>query len=294
MKSVLSVNDISKKDFLSIIKTAKKLKKSKKYPQTLKGKNIALIFQKPSTRTRVSFEVAVEKLCGNAIVLNTNDLQLARGETIEDTIRTLERYVDLVAARVFYHSDLIKMANISKIPIINLLSDYEHPLQALADILTMDEKIGLKNIEKIVYVGDGRNNVCHSLILSCVKLGLKIYVASPKAYLPEKEFLINDLVFATENVEEAVKNADVIYTDVWVSMGMEKEREERLKIFRNYQVNEKLVSLAKRNYIFMHCLPAHRGEEVVNNVIDSKNSVVFDQAENRLWTSMALLIHIFK
>jgi len=217
-------------------------------------------------------------------------LQLGRGESVEDTARTLERYVDAVVARVFSHEDLVKMAKASKIPIINALSDFTHPCQGLADLFTIEEKIGLKKVSKIAYVGDGNNNVCHSLIFGCSKLGLKLVVACPKGYEPRKEVLVKaKKVEILNNPIEAVKNSDVVYTDVWISMGMEKEVEERKKVFSPFQVNKKLFVYAKKNAIFMHCLPAHREIEVTDEVIDSKNSVVWDQAENRLHTQKALL-----
>ncbi|HLC39429.1 MAG TPA: ornithine carbamoyltransferase [archaeon] len=295
-KDFLSVTDISKEEFLEILKTAKEFKSDSECPQTLKGKNIALIFQKPSTRTRVSFEVGVNKLGGKSLVLGWSELQLGRGETVEDTAKVLERYVDAIVARVFSHQDLVKMSKVTNIPIVNSLSDLEHPCQTLADLLTIDEKIGFENVRKMTYVGDGNNNVCHSLMLGCNTLGLPLMVAAPRGYEPKKEIadlLDGSLIQIVNDPVAAVKDADVIYSDVWVSMGSEKEMEERLDAFRSFQINGSLASHAKQNYIFMHCMPAHRGQEVTNDVIDSKNSVVFDQAENRTWTQMALLHHMF-
>jgi ornithine carbamoyltransferase len=296
-KDFLSILDINEKELRSILNLAKKFKKSKNLPQNLKGKNIVLIFQKPSTRTRISFEVAINKLGGNSISLNWNELQLGRGETVEDTARVLERYVDCIIARVFSHEDLVKMSKVTKIHVINALSDLEHPCQTLADLLTIDEKIGFENVEKIAYVGDGNNNVCHSLILGCNLLGLQLIVCSPNGYEPRKEIIEkvdNKLIKIINNPIKAVENADVIYTDVWISMGMEAEKEIRLKVFPPFQINKKLTSYAKKNFIFMHCLPAHRGEEVTSDVIDSENSVVWDQAENRMWTQMSLLYHLIE
>lgn len=292
-KDFLSLNDVTVEDIQSIFDLTKKLKKEK-FSDILKRKTIALIFQKPSTRTRVSFEAGVYQLGGKSIVLGWNELQLGRGETVEDTARVLERYVDAVVARVFFHQDLVKMANVSKIPIVNSLSDFSHPCQGLADLFTIDEKIGLKKVSKITYVGDGNNNVCHSLMFGCSKLGLNLAVGCPKGYEPRKE-----VIEKTSGIEivndpiEAVKDSDVVYTDVWISMGMEKEAEERMKVFPPFQVNKKLFGFAKKDAIFMHCLPAHRGMEVTDEVVDSKNSVVWDQAENRLHTQKALLSLIF-
>lgn len=294
-KDFLSITDISKEELEGILNTAKGFKQSKNMPQTLGGKNVALIFQKPSTRTRVSFEVAINKLGGNSISLNWNELQLGRGETVEDTARVLERYVDCIVARVFSHEDLVKISKVSRIPIVNALSDLEHPCQTLADLLTIDEKIGFDKVEKIAYVGDGNNNVCHSLMLGCNLLGLPLSVGCPKEYEPRKEIVgkvDSSLIKIVNDPVEAVKDAQVIYSDVFVSMGMEKEKEERLKTFSPYQVNKDLASHAKSDFKFLHCLPAHRNEEVTDEIIDSKNSVVFDQAENRMWTQAALLHRI--
>lgn len=296
-KGFLSITDVSRAELKNILGIAEKFKQTGNVPQTLKGKHVALIFQKPSTRTRVSFEIGINKLGGSPIVLNWNELQLGRGETVEDTARVLERYVDCIVARVFSHEDLVRMSKVVEIPIVNSLSDFEHPCQTLADLLAVDEKIGFKNVEKIAYVGDGNNNVCHSLMLGCNLIGLPLVVGCPKGYEPKKEIVgkvDTRLIKIVNNPIVAVKSADVIYTDVWISMGVESEKEMRIKILQPYQINRSLVSHAKKNFIFLHCLPAHRGQEVTDEVIDSKNSVVFDQAENRMWVQMALLNFLFK
>ncbi|MEM7827615.1 MAG: ornithine carbamoyltransferase, partial [Candidatus Aenigmatarchaeota archaeon] len=243
MKHLLSMNDLSKVDIEKIFRLTDKLKN--KQTNDLKGKNIALIFQKPSTRTRVSFTVAINQLGGNAITLNWNELQLGRGETVEDTTRVLERYVDAIVARVFSHEDLVKMAKISKVPVINALSDLEHPCQALADLYTIKQK--KKNLRrlKIVFLGDGANNTFHSLILACEKFGLDIVVSCPNNYRPK----VRAKYKIIEDPKEAVKDADILYTDVFVSMGQETEQEKRSKELQKYQLNSKLVELAKKDVI---------------------------------------------
>lgn len=295
-KDLLSINDLSKLDVERIFKLTDKLKN--KQTSDLKGKNIALIFQKPSTRTKVSFEVAINQLGGNAISLNWNELQLGREETVEDTARVLERYVDGIVARVFSHEDLVKMARISKVSFINGLSDFEHPCQAISDLYTINQKFGSFKDLKLAYVGDG-NNVCNSLILASSMIGLNISVATPKGYEPS-QLVLKQTKFAknkinlTHNPIEAVKNAQIVYTDTWVSMHQEKERVKRLKVFKSFQVNKNLVSYASRNYVFMHDLPAKRGLEAVSEIIDGPHSIVFQQAENRLHVQKGLLYYLLK
>lgn len=299
-KSLASLRDLSREEIEEILKTSELLKlqtlRGQNHP-LLKGKTLAMIFEKPSTRTRVSFEVGMWQLGGYALYLSASDLQLGRGETIGDTAQTLSRYVHGIMARVFSHQTILDLIKYSRVPVINGLSDFSHPCQALADLFTIYEKKGRLSGLKFAYVGDG-NNVAHSLLYGCSKLGVNITVASPKGYQPHPEVVFyakdeskrnGSEVIVTEDPLEAVKGADVIYTDVWTSMGMEKEREERVKLFQPYQINPKLTKHAKEDYIFMHCLPAHRGEEVVDEVADSPNSVIFDQAENRLHTQKALL-----
>jgi ornithine carbamoyltransferase len=299
-KSLASLYDLTREEIEQILKTSELLKlqllRGQEHP-LLKGKTLAMIFEKPSTRTRVSFEVGMWQLGGYALYLSSNDLQLGRGETIADTAQVLSRYVNGIMARVFAHQTILDLVAHSKVPVINGLSDFSHPCQALADLFTVYEKKGRLSGLKLSYVGDG-NNVAHSLIYGCSKLGMHITLGCPKEYEPHPEVLARGKeeakkngceVILTHDPKEAVKGADVIYTDVWASMGKEKEREERIKILRPYQVNPELVKLAKEDYLFMHCLPAHRGEEVVNEVADSKNSVIFDQAENRMHTQKALM-----
>ncbi len=301
-RDFLWLGDYSKEELEFILKVTAQLKEryyaGERIVPVLKGKTLALIFQKPSTRTRVSFEVAMKQLGGFTITLNWNELQLGRGETIADTARVMSRYVDGIMARVYSHNDLVELAKYSTVPVINGLSDSFHPVQALSDMFTIFEKKGrLKGI-KLVFLGDGGNNVAQSLLVASAKLGVNITVSSPPKYRPSKEVLevaeeaakhSGSQIDFIEDPYEAVEDADVIYTDVWVSMGQEKERETRIKELSKYQVNTKLMKHAKKDAIFMHCLPAHRGQEVTDDVIDGPWSVVWDQAENRMHTQKALL-----
>lgn len=266
------------------------------YQHPLAGKTVALIFNKPSTRTRVSFESAVAHLGGTSVYLAGSDLQLGRGETIGDTGRTLSRYVNAIVIRTFAHAEVEALAAAATVPVINALTDDHHPCQALADIMTILEKKDRLAGIKLAYVGDG-NNVCHSLLLASTKVGMNITVASPKGFEPDTAVVKQAKTFASDtnsvkitNIpEEAVNGADVVYTDVWTSMGQEEEARGRLSAFRNYQINMGLLALASPKAIVMHCLPAHRGEEISAEVIDGPQSVVFDQAENRLHAQKALL-----
>jgi ornithine carbamoyltransferase len=300
-RDFLTLQDFTYEELKFLLDTAMELKRARKRGQIeplLFGKTLAMIFQKPSTRTRVSFEIAMSDLGGRALYLRWDDLQLGRGETIADTARVLSRYVDGIMARVFSHKDLEELAKYADIPVINGLSDLTHPCQILADLLTiLEKKARLKGL-KLAFVGDG-NNVCNSLLIGCTKMGMDISVATPKNYRPKEEIIQRAMenaqetgskVEIIESPEEAVKDADVIYTDVFVSMGEEKIAEEKIKAFQRYQVNKELVKYAKKNYIFMHCLPAHRGQEVTDEVIDDPvHSVVWDQAENRLHAQKAIL-----
>jgi len=299
-KSLASLYDLTKEEIEQILKTSELLKlqvyRGQEHP-LLKDKTLAMIFEKPSTRTRVSFEVGMWQLGGYALYLGAGDLQLGRGETIGDTAQVLSRYVNGIMARVFAHQTILDLVKYSRVPVINGLSDYSHPCQGLADLFTVYEKKGSLSGLKVVYVGDG-NNVAHSLIYGCSKMGMTIVLGCPKGYEPDSQVVARGKeeakrngceVIVTNDPKEAVKGADAIYTDVWASMGKEKEKEERVKIMKPYQVNRDLVRLAKEDYIFMHCLPAHRGEEVTNEVADSRNSVIFDQAENRMHTQKALM-----
>ena len=299
-KSLASLKDLTREEIEQILKTSELLKlqqyRGQEHP-LLKGKTLAMIFEKSSTRTRVSFEVGMWQLGGSALYLSSSDLQLGRGETIGDTAQVLSRYVDGIMARVFAHQTILDLVKNSRVPVINGLSDLSHPCQGLADLFTVYEKKGCLSGLKLAYVGDG-NNVAHSLIYGCSKLGMNIVLGCPKGYEPSGEVVSYGRseakkngceVKVTHDPREAVKGADVIYTDVWASMGKEKEHEERVEVMKSYQVNPSLVKGAKPDYIFMHCLPAHRGEEVTNEVADSKNSVIFDQAENRMHTQKALM-----
>lgn len=297
-RHLLTLYDFTKEELNLFLKAGEDLKlKSKMGEKTpiLSGKKLGMIFEKPSTRTRVSFEVAMYELGGHAIYLSSNELQLKRGETIADTARVLSRYLDGIMARVFSHKDLVELAKHSTIPVINGLSDMFHPCQVLGDLLTIKEKKGKLEGIRLTYVGDG-NNVCHSLMIGGVKMGLKVVVSTPKDYQPDQEVIKmakecekeGGELHLIENPVEAVKDSDVIYTDVWVSMGQEDSEIKKKKLLP-YQVNKELVKHAKEDFIFMHCLPAHRGEEVVDEVIDSANSVVFDQAENRLHIQKGIL-----
>ena len=291
-KDFISIRDLTTKEMREILLLTDKLKKSPaKYSATLEGKTLALIFQKPSNRTRVSFEVGMYQLGGNAIYLAPDEINLGVRESIADVAKTLSRYVDAIVLRTFAHRYLIELARAATIPVINGLSDFSHPCQALADIYTIKEKFkGFKGIT-LAYIGDG-NNVCNSLLYAAHKIGLQMRVATPKKYEPDKFILKETESALFHNASLAVKDADVIYTDVWVSMGQEKEATERKKIFKEFQVNSKLVKLAKKRCLIMHCLPAHRGEEITDEVIDSPNSIVFDQAENRMHAQKAILIKL--
>ena len=268
-----------------------------RYSDALRGRTLLMIFEKPSTRTRISLDVAATQLGMHVIYANPQELQLGRGETIADTARVVDRFVDAIAARVYRHESLIEMARYAVAPVINALSDKEHPLQALADALTLWEVKGRLSGLKVAFVGDGDNNVAHSLMIIGAKLGWEVRIIAPRKYWPTKftESLTEDVrrtganIIISENLED-VRGVDAVYTDVWVSMGMEAEAEERRKIFRPYQVNEEVMRMAGPQAVFMHCLPAHRGEEVTDGVIDGPQSVVWDQAENRLHTSKAVLL----
>jgi ornithine carbamoyltransferase len=299
-RSLDSLFHLTKEEIEQILTTSELLKsqlgRGEGHP-LLRGKTLAMIFEKPSTRTRVSFEVGMWQLGGYALYLSASDLQLGRGETIADTAQVLSRYADGIMARVFVHQTIIDLMKYSRVPVINGLSDFTHPCQGLADLFTIYEKKGRFSELKLAYVGDG-NNVAHSLLYGCSKVGMGITLACPKGYEPNPEVVAKAkeegkrsgcVVKLTKDPKEAVRGADIIYTDVWASMGKEKEHGKRLKVFKPFQVNAKLVKGAKEDYIFMHCLPAHRGEEVTDEVADSENSVIFDQAENRLHTQKALL-----
>ena len=300
-KDLLSLKDLSKEEILSILDLSKDLKrdlKNGKPSQLLNGITLAMIFQKPSTRTRLSFETGIVQLGGTAIYLSSTDLQLARGESIEDTARTLSLYVDMIMARVYAHSDVEKLAAYSSVPVINGLSDTFHPCQILADLLTIQENKKTFNGLKVAWVGDG-NNVCNDLILGCSKIGINISIACPRGFEPnetvlnvarQESFKSSTELSLTDDPLRAVQDADVVATDTFISIGRDEERQQREEIFLpRYQVNYDLLRSAKQDCIFMHCLPASRGREVTSEVIDGKASVVWDQAENRLHVQKALM-----
>jgi len=298
-RDIISVMDM-KDDFEKFVNEGIKLKKSfkaGKVDSSLDRKTLAMIFEKASTRTRVSFETAMTQLGGHAIYLSPRDMQMGRGETIADTARVLSGMVDCILYRAYKHENVLELAKYSTVSVINGLDDVEHPTQIVADFMTIREKKGNFKGLKIAFVGDG-NNTANSLMLASAIAGADFWIATPKGYEPDVKFVQQaqslakknrSEVVVTNDYKEAVANADVVYTDVWVSMGQEEEEKERLKAFKPYQVNEKMVSIAKKDYIFMHCLPAHRGQEVTDGVADSRNSVIFDQAENRLHAEKIIL-----
>ncbi len=299
MKHLLSIADLTSDELFELLKLAEKLK-DERYKglvtDYLKNKSLAMIFELPSTRTRVSFEVAMTDLGGHALYLGWNDLQLGRGEPIKDTARVLSRYVHAVMMRVRNHSTIEEFAKYSTVPVINGLSNLEHPCQVLADLLTIYEYRGdLKDVT-LVWVGDG-NNVCNSLILASALTGMKMIVSTPENYEPDREIIqkareMGGEITFERDPKKAVSEADVIYTDVWTSMGQESEREARLTAFKGYQISVDLLSRSKDDVVVMHCLPAHRGEEITDEVIEGKHSIVFDQAENRLHAQKAILLKL--
>jgi ornithine carbamoyltransferase len=299
-KDLLAITDLSPQDIEKILKRSaalKKLLKQGKPHKTLKGKSLGMIFEKSSTRTRVSFEVGMFQLGGQALFLSPSDLQIGRGEPIADTARTLSRYLDGIMIRTFAQDTIEELARFSSVPVINGLTDLHHPCQALADLFTIQEKKKKLKGLSLAYVGDG-NNVANSLIQACVRVGIHFTFASPRGYEIDPSILskvkaegkrTRTRVTITNDPFHAAKNADVIYTDVWASMGQEAEYAKRMKAFRGYQVDEHLMKTAHKGAIVMHCLPAHRNEEIAAEVIDGPRSVVFDQAENRLHVQKALL-----
>jgi len=294
-RDYLSVWDLSSDEIENILRRSIELKSGKDASRCpLIGKSIGLIFEKSSTRTKVSFEVGVYQLGGQPVYMNSRDLQLGRGETISDTARTLSRYLSMIVIRTYEHSRLEEFARASSVPVINALTDTHHPCQALADMMTILEKKGRLKGVRLAYIGDG-NNVANSLIEASSRLGLDIVLACPEGYEPDPDVLERarseakgDIVIVREP-KEAAGRADVIYTDVWISMGQESTAEEKKKRFARYQVNSELLSCAKKDAIVMHCLPAKRGQEITDDVIDGPLSVVFDQAENRLHSQKALI-----
>ncbi|VAX35991.1 Ornithine carbamoyltransferase [hydrothermal vent metagenome] len=294
MKHMLSLMDWTTEELRSLLALSAEIKADPLGRfDALTGKTLAMIFEKPSTRTRVSFEVAMNRLGGQAMFLSPNDMQLGRGETIEDTAQVLSRFVDAIMARVFSHSTIEKLAT-GSVPVINGLSDLLHPCQALADALTLRERFGDERGVEMAYLGDG-NNVCHSLINAAARLGIRLRVGTPAGYEPDPTIVAAareagaDITLTTDP-KEAVAGAQALYTDVWTSMGDEAEAAERTRALDPFRVDASLMALAAPEAIFLHCLPAHRGEEVTAEVLDGPQSVVFDQAENRMHTEQALLL----
>ncbi|MFB5674681.1 ornithine carbamoyltransferase [Paenibacillus terreus] len=300
-RDFIELNDFTTEEIQYLIDLAVELKRKQKNGevyQPLQGKTLGMVFEKSSTRTRVSFEVGMYQLGGHALFLSKNDIQLGRGEPISDMAQVMSRYLDGIMIRTFGHNNVTDLARYATVPVINGLSDLAHPCQVLADYQTVYEKKGKLKGLKVAYIGDG-NNMAHSLMIGGAKLGMHVSIASPAGYEPDKSIVAeckeiaketgSDIVVTT-SPQEAVKDADVIYTDVWASMGFEEEQKQREAAFADFQVNEELVKLAKPDYLFMHCLPAHRGEEVTAGVIDGPNSVIFDEAENRLHAQKALLV----
>jgi ornithine carbamoyltransferase len=296
-RDFLTSDDTTTDELVALLDAADRHKAERRVRPTLQGRSVALIFEKPSTRTRVSFEVAVHELGGHAVPLSGADLQIGRGETLEDTAAVLSRYVDAIVLRTFAQESLERMARAGSAPVVNALSDYAHPCQALADLQTIRER--RKQLEglRLAYLGDG-NNVCHSLLIACTKVGMHMAVATPAGYEPIPQVVRRATQIAAEtggNVElthdakTAARDADVLYTDVWASMGQELEHGERALIFKPYQLSTDTVAAASSDVVVLHCLPAHRGEEITADVLDGPNSAVFDQAENRLHTQKALL-----
>ncbi|MCM3109688.1 ornithine carbamoyltransferase [Lederbergia lenta] len=304
-KHLLTLMDLTTDEVMDILDLAIDLKEKQKKGEShhiLKGKTLGMIFEKSSTRTRVSFEVGMYQLGGHALFLSRDDIQIGRGETVEDTAKVLSRYVDGIMIRAYSHESVEELAANSSVPVINGLTDDYHPCQALADLMTLYEEKGTLSGKKLAYVGDG-NNVAHSLILACAKTGVNCSVATPKGYEPKavivekaKEIAkgTGATIEVTHHAQEAVANADAVYTDVWTSMGWEEEEAVRLEAFQPYQVNSELLSHADQEAIFLHCLPAKRGEEVTAEVIDGPQSFVFEEAENRLHVQKAIMVALMQ
>ena len=296
MNHLLKLSDLSERDIIEILNLADQLKYEKKngikHP-LLAGKTLGMIFEKSSTRTRVSFEVGMYDLGGSALFLSSRDLQIGRGEPVEDTARVLSRYLDGIMIRTFAQTEVEKLAECGSIPIINGLTDYCHPCQVLADLMTIREHKGVLKGLKMCYIGDG-NNMTNSLIVGGIKTGMDVAVACPDGYRPDAELMKwaaeNGTFTCTDSVLEAAKDADVLFTDVWASMGQESEAEERKKIFKGYQINHDVMAVAKSDAMVLHCLPAHRGEEITAEVFEEHANEIFDEAENRLHAQKAVLV----
>ncbi|MBQ8407621.1 MAG: ornithine carbamoyltransferase [Clostridia bacterium] len=300
MKHLLKLSDWSEKEIIDTLNLADQLKFEKKNGiehHHLKGKTLGMIFEKSSTRTRVSFEVGMYDLGGYALFLSSRDLQIGRGEPVGDTARVLSRYIDGIMIRTFAQEEVENLATLGSIPIINGLTDYCHPCQVLADLMTIREHKGILKGNKLVYIGDG-NNMANSLIVGGIKVGMEVAVACPEGYRPDAEIMKwaaeNGKFTCTDNVLEAAKDADVLYTDVWASMGQESEAEERKKIFKGYQINDAVMAVAKPDAMVLHCLPAHREEEITAKVFEAHAAEIFDEAENRLHAQKAVMVMCMK
>lgn len=304
-KDLLKIDDLTKEDILDILNLADQLKYEFKHGiphEVLKGKSLGMIFEKNSTRTRVSFEAGMYQLGGNALFLNSKDLQIGRGEPIEDTARVLSRFVQGIMIRTFSQDEVEKLAKYASIPIINGLTDVEHPCQVLADLMTIREYKNILEGLNVAYIGDG-NNMAQTLMIGTLKVGMNFSIASPEGYMPKEEYIKRSQELAAlegttfkicNSPIEAVKDADVVITDVWASMGQEAEAEERAKAFVGFQINDELMSYAKHNAIVLHCLPAHREEEITGKMLEEHASEIFDESENRLHAQKAILVKLMK
>lgn len=300
MKHLLKLADLSREEILSVLNLADQLKYERKhgvFKDYLKGKKLGMIFQKASTRTRVSFEVGMYELGGNALFLSNRDLQIGRGEPVQDTARVLSRYLDAIMIRTFAQSEVEDLAKYGSIPVINGLTDYCHPCQVLADLMTIREKKGAFKGLKMCFIGDG-NNMANSLMVGAVKTGMSFAIACPEGYEPDAQLMAwakeNGSFTLTRSVQEAAADADVVYTDVWASMGQEEEKAKREKAFAGYQVNDAAMRAAKSDAMVLHCLPAHRGEEITAEVFEAHADEIFEEAENRLHAQKAVLCKVMK
>lgn len=301
-KDLLDISLLSKKDIRDFLVLTKKIKsKPSQFTKKLAGKSLLMMFEKPSLRTRVSFEVGMTQLGGHAIYYHLSNSPMGKKESVSDTAKTSSRYVDLIMARLNKHSDILELAKNADVPVINAMTDYSHPCQVISDLFTIKEKKRNFKSLKLAYFGDANNNVTNSLLFACAIMGIDISVACPKQFSPSKKVikiakdLSNKKIAITTDAKQAAKNADIIYTDSWMSYHVpEKEMEKRINIFKPFQVTKKLMSLAKKGAVFMNCLPAMRGMEQTADVIDGSQSIVFDQAENRLHTQKAIMLKLLK
>ncbi len=294
--NLLGIGDISKVQILKIFKIADEAKAGK-LRGLLDGRTLSLLFEKPSTRTRVSFEAAMLMLGGTSVYLDSQRMHLSRGETYGDTAKVLSLYTDFIAARLFDHSNLLEMARVSSVPVINALTDMEHPCQALSDLYTIRDAKGLNGV-RVAFIGDVAANTANSLMLCASKLGLEVSMVGPEGAAPNQKFLKSarklSKVEVSDDIREGLSGADVVYTDTWVSMGQEAAAKKRVALFRDYQLNKAALGYAKKTAIVMHCLPAHRGEEITSEVLDGKRSVVWEQARNKMFIEAAILVYLYE